>query len=81
MIDISEGGCKIKGSPGFAEIGDRVTMKIGDVHTPVGNIAWIDGRMAGVAFNGEMHQAVLDHLCATHASDLTEKHDESLRRV
>lgn len=62
LIDISEGGCKIRGRPGFAEIGDRVTMKVAGINAPLGSVAWIDGAMAGVAFEGTMHPAVLDHL-------------------
>ncbi|GMN01615.1 PilZ domain-containing protein [Erythrobacter sp. MTPC3] len=62
LIDISEGGCKIRGSNGFAEIGDRVTIKVDGVHAPLGTVAWIDGRLAGVSFEGEMHSAVIDHL-------------------
>lgn len=64
MIDISEGGCKIKGTRGFAQVGDRVTMKVGGVNAPLGTVAWVEDRIAGVAFEGEMHSAVLDHLCA-----------------
>ena len=75
MVDISEGGCKIKASPGFGEIGDRVTMKVGGVYAPIGYIAWIDGRIAGITFDGEIHQAVLDHLCAAHLPDLREDKD------
>lgn len=63
LIDISEGGCKIRGSNGFANIGDRVVMKLANINAPLGVIAWIDGKVAGVAFEGEMHPAVLDHLC------------------
>ena len=63
MIDISEGGCKIRGSAGFAQVGDRVTMKVNGVNAPLGTIAWIEGKVAGVAFEGEMHPAVLDHMC------------------
>ena len=63
VLDISEGGCKIRGSSGFAQVGDRVTMKVNGVNAPLGIIAWIEGKMAGVAFDGEMHPAVLDHLC------------------
>ena len=64
LIDISEGGCKVRGGNGFANVGDRVVMKVGGVNTPLGTIAWVEGRYAGVAFEGEMHTAVLDHLCA-----------------
>ncbi|SHN49445.1 PilZ domain-containing protein [Erythrobacter sanguineus] len=63
LVDISEGGCKIRGKAGFAQLGDRVTMKVAGVNAPLGTIAWIEGPMAGVAFEGMMHPAMLDHLC------------------
>lgn len=63
LIDISEGGCKIRAKPGFAEIGDRVTMKVGGINAPLGSVAWVEGGLAGVAFEGAMHPAVLDFLC------------------
>jgi hypothetical protein len=62
LVDISEGGCKIRGKAGFASIGDRVTMKVAGINAPLGTIVWVDGPMAGVAFEGAMHSAVLDHL-------------------
>lgn len=71
MIDISEGGCKIRGTNGFASIGDRVTMKIGGVNAPLGTVVWVEGRFAGVAFEGEMHQAVLDHLLLANGGPLS----------
>ena len=64
LIDISVGGCKLKGTRGFASVGDRVTMRVGNVNAPLGKVAWIEDRYAGVRFEGEMHEAVLDHLCA-----------------
>lgn len=67
MVDISEGGCKIRGTHGFAQVGDRVVMKVNGVNAPLGTVAWVEGRMAGVAFEGEMHSAVLDHLCSQQA--------------
>ncbi len=65
LIDISEGGCKISGGRGFAQVGDRVVMKVGGVNAPLGTVAWVEDRIAGIAFVGEMHPAVLDHLCAS----------------
>ncbi len=70
VIDISEGGCKVKASRGFASVGDRVTMKLGGINTPLGTIAWIDDRYAGIAFEGQLHQAVLDHLCENNSAHL-----------
>ncbi|NCP14566.1 MAG: PilZ domain-containing protein [Sphingomonadales bacterium] len=64
LLDISEGGCKIKAKAGFAEVGDRVTMKVNGINAPLGLIAWVEGSTAGVAFEGAMHPAVIDFLCA-----------------
>lgn len=64
LVDISEGGCKLRGKAGFANLGDRVTMKVGGINAPLGTVAWVEGQIAGIAFEGAMHPAVLDHLLA-----------------
>jgi hypothetical protein len=63
LIDISEGGCKIRAKPGFAQLGDRVVMKVNGINAPFGSIVWIEGAFAGIAFEGEMHPAIVDYLC------------------
>ncbi|MFN4039782.1 MAG: PilZ domain-containing protein [Erythrobacter sp.] len=63
LLDISEGGCKIRGKPGFAHLGDRVMMKMGGINAPLGSIVWIEGGFAGIVFEGEMHPAIVDYLC------------------
>ena len=63
LVDLSEGGCKIRAKPGFAQVGDSVTMRVGTINAPLGTIAWVDGGFAGVAFEGAMHPAVIDYLC------------------
>ena len=78
LIDLSEGGCKIRAKPGFAEVGDRVTMKVGGINAPLGIIAWVEGGLAGVAFDGAMHPAVIDFLCE---GGLLSRDMPSLRRV
>ncbi|MBU7572668.1 MAG: PilZ domain-containing protein [Hydrogenophaga sp.] len=78
LLDLSEGGCKIRAKPGFAEVGDRVTMKMGGINAPLGSIAWVDGSIAGVAFEGAMHPAVIDFLVEGGAAPDS---GPSLRRV
>ena len=78
LIDISEGGCKIRGSQGFASVGDRVTMTVAGVHAPLGKVAWVDGKVAGIAFEGQMHGAVIDHLIREHEGKNAEP--EEMRR-
>lgn len=78
LIDLSEGGCKIRAKPGFAEVGDRVTMKVGGINAPLGIIAWVEGGLAGVAFDGAMHPAVIDYLCE---GGLLSRDMPSIRRI
>jgi hypothetical protein len=78
LVDISEGGCKLRGKLGFAELGDRVAMKVGGINAPLGTIAWVDGIFAGVAFEGAMHPAVLDFLCENR---IAEAAPQPLRRL
>jgi len=74
LIDISEGGCKLKASAGFANIGDRVTIRLNGINAPLGKVVWMDGKVAGVAFESKMHVAVLDHLCnSVHGASFYEK--------
>lgn len=62
LIDVSEGGCKLKGKYGFAQLGETVTLKVNGIRAPLGTVVWIEGNHAGVEFEGQMHQAVIDHL-------------------
>ena len=81
LIDISEGGCKIRGSLGFANVGDRVTMKVAGVNAPLGNVVWVEGKIAGIAFEGGMHPAIIDHLVQQQGIKLAEERDTSTRRL
>ncbi len=67
MKDISQAGCKIRGTLGFAQVGDRVTMKVAGINTPLGKIAWVEDRVAGVEFDGEMHPAIIDYICSQNS--------------
>ena len=62
VIDVSEGGCKIKGRHGFAEAGETVVLKIDGVRTPLGKIVWVEDEYAGLKFEGKMHPAIVDFL-------------------
>lgn len=77
LVDISEGGCKIRAKPGFAVLGDRVVMKVNGINAPLGSIVWIDGPLAGIAFEGEMHPAIVDHLCEQAGSKLASRRPDA----
>lgn len=65
LIDISEGGCKLRAGSGFASVGDRVTIRLNGINSPLGRVVWVEGKVAGVAFENPMHIAILDHLCTS----------------
>lgn len=63
LFDLSERGCKIKGRRGFVDEGENVTLKINGIKTPLGTVMWVEDEFAGIAFEGRLHPAVLDHIC------------------
>ena len=63
LFDLSETGCKIKGRRSFVEEGEIVTLKINGIKTPLGTVMWVEDEFAGIAFEGQLHPAVLDHIC------------------
>ena len=63
LFDLSEHGCKIKGRRGFVDEGENVTLKINGIKTPLGTVMWVEDEFAGIAFEGRLHPAVLDHIC------------------
>lgn len=61
--NVSEGGCRLRGKAGFARVGETVSLKIEGISTPMGRVVWVESTLAGVAFDGTLHPAVLDFLC------------------
>lgn len=69
LLDVSEGGCKVRGRMGFAQEGETVTLKINGIRAPLGTVVWADGKYAGLAFEGQLHPSIIDHLCNEHDVD------------
>lgn len=63
LLDVSEGGCKLKGRYGFAKVGEYITLKVEGIRAPLGKVVWVEDDHVGVEFDGKMHMAIIDHLC------------------
>jgi len=76
IVDLSETGCKLHGGHGFAHEGETVSLMIDGIKSPLGKVVWVNDREAGVAFEGQLHPAVLDHLEARNR----ERQQQRLKR-
>ncbi|MDA0819099.1 MAG: hypothetical protein O3C52_08300 [Proteobacteria bacterium] len=54
-------------------MGEGILLRIDGVHTPVGKFVWVDGRYAGIVFEGKMHPAVVDFLRNQNAKTKEQK--------
>lgn len=68
VIDISEHGCKLQLGTERGEIGDKVTIKLGNFESWPGVIRWVNGPIVGVEFASPLHSSVVDHLSSQAVS-------------
>ena len=65
IVDISAKGCRIDGI-GLGEVGDCISLRLDRFNAPPGKIVWTDRASAGVSFDGELHQSILETLIRHH---------------
>ena len=67
--DLSEYGCQFYDIVGRLEVGDAITLRIGQIGPLHAKVRWIEKRQAGVEFDQPLYPAVLDHIIADGGTD------------
>ena len=62
--NLSEHGCQFADLVGRIDVGDDITIRIGEIGPIPARVKWIEKRMAGVEFDHPLHPSVLDHVIA-----------------
>jgi hypothetical protein len=62
LTDLSEAGCQLRIASGSVSPDQRVLVRPGALEGVTGIVRWSEGEAAGVAFDGEVHPAVVDHM-------------------
>ena len=62
--NLSEYGCNFADLVGRVEVGDEITIRIGEIGPIESQVRWIEKRQVGVQFDQPLHPSVLDHIIA-----------------
>lgn len=62
--DLSEYGCQFADLVGRVQVGDEITIRIGQVGPIAAQVKWIERRQVGVQFDQPLYPSVLDHIIA-----------------
>lgn len=62
LTDLSEAGCRLRVDPGSIAPNQHVLVRPASLEGVTGVVRWSEGETAGVAFDGEVHPAIVDHI-------------------
>jgi hypothetical protein len=67
LSDLSEDGCRLYADDMTLRVGQRLTLQPSKLDAIAGQVRWVDGNRAGVAFDQPLHSAVAEHLQQQYA--------------
>ncbi len=62
--DLSEYGCQFSDLVGRIDVGDEITIRIGDIGPLEAQVKWVAKREIGVEFDQPLYPSVLEHIIA-----------------
>jgi len=70
ITDISSGGCRIASKALTVHVGDLVVIRPDGIEGLCGEVRWVKGHDAGIAFADSLYPPVVEHLHRQHATFL-----------
>lgn len=64
ITNLSEFGCQFADLVGRVQVGDEITIRIGEIGPIASKVKWLEKRRVGVEFVQPLHPSVLDHIIA-----------------
>lgn len=70
ITDLSEGGCRVESRALTLREGDLVVVSPGVIEGICGEVRWVKGHKAGIAFISPLYGPVVEHIHRQHAQFL-----------
>lgn len=67
ITDLSEGGCRVESRALTLREGDLVVVSPGVIEGICGEVRWVKGHRAGIAFLSPLYGPVVEHIHRQHA--------------
>ena len=64
LCNLSEYGCQFADLVGRLQVGDEITVRIGDIGPVPACVKWVTRRQCGIEFEEPLHPSVLGHIVA-----------------
>lgn len=81
ITDLSEGGCRVESRALTLREGDLVVVSPGVIEGICGQVRWVKGHKAGIAFISPLYGPVVEHIHRQHAAFLSEERGADGRRL
>lgn len=62
VLDVSLAGCLIERRAMALQVDDRVLIRLADLSFMPANVVWVEDQEAGLVFETELYEPVLEHL-------------------
>ncbi|HMP56184.1 MAG TPA: PilZ domain-containing protein [Novosphingobium sp.] len=81
ITDLSEGGCRVESRALTLREGDLVVVSPGVIEGICGQVRWVKGHKAGIAFLSPLYGPVVEHIHRQHAQFLPAERPADGRRL